>query len=105
MSELSEQDKQAILGQTRSTNEKVEALQANTNTPEKKLTSCESQKMSAAFLILTGIVLCIGGYLLNETTFGFEKSLGVLFVVIGLLWYVYLNVTIKRLRAAGVQAG
>lgn len=105
MSDLSERDKEILLGQGRTRDARIEALEANVKTPEKKLTSCEGQKMSAMFLMITGLVLLVGGYILNGSHFGFEKGLGALFVVGGIVWYFYLKMTISKLRAAGVQPG
>ena len=103
MSELSERDKQAILGQGRTPNELIEALQVSIKTPGKRLASCESQKMTAVFIVITGLALAIGGYVLNGSTLGFEKGLAALFIAGGIVWYIYLSITAKRLRADGVQ--
>ena len=106
MSELSQRDKEILLGQGRDRDARIDAaLQDNQNTPEKRLTACETRKMSAVFLALTGLVLLIGGYFLNGKTFGFEKALGAALVLGGVVWYAYLHTTIKKLRAAGVQPG
>jgi hypothetical protein len=105
MSDLSERDKEILLGQGRTRDARIEALQENPNTPEKKLTACEGRTMSAMFLVITGLVLLVGGYILNGSHFGFEKGLGALFVAAGIAWYVYLRMTISKLRAAGVQPG
>jgi hypothetical protein len=105
MSELSQRDKEILLGQERTRDQRIDALADEAARPGKKLSACESQTMSAAFLAITGIALLIGGWFLNGTTFGFEKGLGLLFVAAAAVWYVYLRATIRRLRAAGVQPG
>ncbi|MDB5642635.1 MAG: hypothetical protein JWN07_1952 [Hyphomicrobiales bacterium] len=105
MSELSERDKQLILGQTRVNDDRVEQIKQEVNSPAKKLASFESQKMTAVFLALTGCVLLIGGFVLNGTQVGYEKGMAVAFIAVGVLWYVYLNVATKRLLAAGPTAG
>ncbi len=105
MSELSQRDKEVLLGQARARDERIDALADEAQRPGKKLSACESQTMSAVFLAITGIALLIGGWFLNGGTFGFEKGLGLLFIVAAAVWYVYLRATIKRLRASGVQPG
>jgi hypothetical protein len=105
MSDLSERDKEILLGQGRTTDPRIEALQENDNTPEKRLTACEGRTMSAVFLAITGVALLIGGFVLNGTHFGFEKSLGALLLAAGIAWYLYLRMTINKLRASGVQPG
>jgi hypothetical protein len=105
MSELSQRDKEILLGQERTRDERIDKLADEAARPGKKLTACESQTMSAAFLAITGVALLFGGWFLNGKTFGFEKGLGLLFVVAAAGWYVYLRATIKRLRASGVQPG
>lgn len=103
MSELSERDKEILLGQGNARDKRIEAaLRENPNTPEVRLSTCESRKMSAVFLAITGIALLIGGFVLNGTHLGFEKSLGAAFVAAAVIWYVYLRTTISKLRAAGV---
>src|SRR6476469_6156185 len=81
MSELSQRDKEVLLGQARARDERIDKLADEAQRPGKKLTACESQTMSAAFLAITGLALLIGGWFLNGKTFGFEKGLGLLFVV------------------------
>ena len=105
MSELSQRDKDILLGQGRTRDERIDALADEAQKPGKKLSACESQTMSAAFLAITGLALLIGGWFLNGKTMGFEKALGALFIVGAAVWYVYLRTTIRRLRASGVQPG
>lgn len=105
MAELSQRDKEVLLGQGRIQNERIDALAADSKTPEKRLTTCESQKMTAAFIIIMGVALLVGGWSLNGDHIGFEKLLGAFVVVAGVVWYAYLRATARRLRAAGVQPG
>jgi hypothetical protein len=104
MAELSERDKQLILGQTQVNDDRVEQFKQEVDSPEKKLASFESQKMTAVFLVLTGTALVIGGFVLNGAIIGVEKGLGASMMVIGLGWYIYLGSAIKRLRAGGMSA-
>ena len=105
MAELSERDKQVILGQTRVSDDRVEQIKQEVNSPAKKLASCESQKMTAVFLVLTAIALLVGGYVLNGAQVGVEKALSLSMLAIGVIWYAYLVYAMKRLRASGLQAG
>ena len=103
MADLSQRDKEILLGQNRETNARIEALQADENSPEKKLATRESQKMTAAFVIITGLALLLSGFFLNGSQFGFEKSLGAVIVVVGVAWYVWLRADVRKLRNGGAQ--
>lgn len=103
MSELSQRDKEILLGGGGARDERIDALAQDVNTPEKKIQTAEEQKLSASFVAITGVALLIGGWFLNGWTLGFEKSLGLVLILAAALWYVYLRMTIKRLRALGAR--
>ena len=105
MAELSERDMQVILGQARQKDDRVEQIAQEVNSPAKKLASCESQKMSSVFLVLTAMALLIGNFILIGPTIGIEKALSGSLLVFGVAWYIYLGFTMKRLRSSLAHAG
>lgn len=103
MAELSQRDKDILLSEGAARDERIDALAEDQNTPEVKIKAAQEQKVTASFVAITGVALLIGGWFLNGPTLGFEKGLGLVLVSVSALWYIYLRVTIKRLRALVVE--
>jgi len=104
MAELSERDKQLIFGDKRASADLVEHIKEDDNTPAKKLASCESQKLTAIFLALTGLAVLVGNFFLSGPVVSIEKALSGSLLLIGVAWFIYLGFAAKRLRASIVHA-
>ncbi len=104
MAELSERDKQLIFGEKRASNDLVEHIKEDDNTPAKKLASFESQKLTAIFLALTGLAVLVGNFFLSGPVVSLEKALSGSLLLIGVVWFIYLGFAMRRLRASVVHA-
>lgn len=101
MAALSEADMIACLGANYREAEKafdaVNKDRAERRELMKKVQSSDDNKFNALFTVLTGAVLVASAfYRATGMEFNIQTSIGVLFILVGAWWYVYLNGAIAK---------